>query len=160
MGEIPLVFEKYAGLKVKVQLVREGNAREYGKRISSSADVVELVSQELNAADREIFLSVLLNTKNVPIGVEEVSIGSLDHSIIHPRELFKSAVLASASSLILVHNHPSGDPDPSREDREITKRLVEAGEIIGIKVLDHVIIAGEEHLSMLDKGLLKPPASK
>jgi len=144
----------YAGLKIRVQLVREGTRQEYGKRISSSQDVVELVAPDLNKYDREVFLSLLLNTKNMPIGVEEVSIGCLNSSIIHPRELFKSAVLASASSLILIHNHPSGDPEASREDLELTKRLVKAGELMGIKILDHVIIAGERFLSLLDRGLM------
>ena len=144
----------YAGLKIRVQLVREGTRQEYGKRISSSQDVVELVAPDLNKYDREVFLSLLLNTKNLPIGVEEVSIGCLNSSIIHPRELFKSAVLASASSLILIHNHPSGDPEPSREDLELTKRLVKAGDLMGIKILDHVIIAGESFISLLDRGLM------
>ena len=144
----------YAGLKIRVQLVREGTRQEYGKRISSSQDVVELVAPDLNKYDREVFLSLLLNTKNMPIGVEEVSIGCLNSSIIHPRELFKSAVLASASSLILIHNHPSGDPEPSREDLELTKRLVKAGDLMGIKILDHVIIAGESFISLLDRGLM------
>ena len=144
----------YAGLKIRVQLVREGTRQEYGKRISSSQDVVELVAPDLNKYDREVFLSLLLNTKNMPIGVDEVSIGCLNSSIIHPRELFKSAVLASASSLILIHNHPSGDPEPSREDLELTKRLVKAGDLMGIKILDHVIIAGDGYLSLLDRGLM------
>ena len=149
-----MTIQPYAGLKVRIQLVREGTRQEYGKRISSSSDVVDLVGPELTSSDREVFLSVLLNTKNVPIGVEEVSIGSLDQSVIHPRELFKSAVLASASSLILAHNHPSGDPEPSQEDLKITQRLVNAGEILGIRILDHVIVAGASHLSLLEKGLL------
>ena len=149
-----MTIQPYAGLKVRIQLVREGTGQEYGKRISSSSDVVDLVGPELKSSDREVFLSVLLNTKNVPIGVEEVSIGSLNQSVVCPRELFKSAVLASASSLILAHNHPSGDPEPSQEDLKITQRLVTAGEILGIRILDHVIVAGVSHLSLLEKGLL------
>jgi DNA repair protein RadC len=159
MGKECLFSNKYEGLKVKVQLVREGPASEYGSRLSNSEDVAKLVGPELRRADREHFLSVLLNTKNVPIGVDEVSIGTLDHSIVCPRELFKSAILGSAAAIILVHNHPSGDPEPSAEDLELTKRMRRAGKLIGIRVLDHVIITGNEHLSFLDRGLMKDETS-
>lgn len=155
MGEVRLFSTKYKGLKVKTQLIREGPAEEHGSSLSNSEDVARFVESELKNADREHFLSILLNTKNVPIGVDEISIGSLNQSIIHPREVFKTAILASAAALVLVHNHPSGDPEPSREDIKITERLVEAGELLGIPLLDHVIIAGERHFSLCDKGLIK-----
>lgn len=159
MGKLRPFSVKYQGLKVTSQLIREGSVEGYGSRVSSSADVVRLVAADLKNADREHFLSILLNTKNVPIGVDEVGIGSLNHSVVHPREVFKTAILASAASLILVHNHPSGDPDPSSEDLALTKRLRKAGKLLGISVLDHVIIGGEGHLSMLDAGLLQDEAS-
>jgi DNA repair protein RadC len=85
--------------------------------------------------------------------VDEVSVGSLNQSIVHPRELFKTALLSSAAAIILVHNHPSGDPTPSREDIEITRRLKEAGEILGVKLLDHIIV-GSSYLSFTERGLL------
>ncbi|MCH7549138.1 MAG: hypothetical protein IH969_06340 [Candidatus Krumholzibacteriota bacterium] len=90
--------------------------------------------------DREHFYAILLNTKNVVLSVELVSIGSLNASIVHPREILKPAIANSADSIILVHNHPTGDPDPSREDIEFTKRFAKCGELIGIELLDHVII--------------------
>lgn len=144
--------EFYEGLKVRVQLVREGTALEYHKPITCAQEVVSLIGPRLEAADREVFLSIPLSTRNVPIGVEEVAIGSQNASIIHPREIFRSAILAGATSLILAHNHPSGSPDPSAEDRTITKRLKDAGELLGIKILDHVIIGHGSHFSFADQG--------
>ena len=147
--------EFYEGLKVRVQLIREGTALEYHKPIICSEDVVSLIGPRLEAADREVFLSILLTIRNVPIGVEEVAIGSQNASIIHPREIFRSAILSGrASSLILAHNHPSGSPDPSAEDRTITKRLKEAGELLGIKILDHLIIGHGSPFSFADQGEL------
>ena len=147
--------ELYEGLKVRVQLVREGSTLTYDKPIICSQDVVTLIGPRLEAADREMFLAILLTTRNIPIGVEEVAIGSQNASIIHPREIFRSAILAGrATSLILAHNHPSGSPDPSAEDRTITGRLKDAGELLGIKVLDHVIIGHGSHFSFADQGEL------
>ena len=95
----------------------------------------------------------LLDTRNRLIRMAEISVGSLDSSIVHPREVFKEAVAASAASVIFVHNHPSGDTEPSPDDLALTKRLVEAGEIMGIDVLDHVIIGGRDFLSLKREGL-------
>jgi len=142
----------YSGLKVRVQLVREGSAQKYHKPIACSVDVVEFVGDRLAGMDREYFLSILFNGKNVPIAVEEVSIGSQTASLVHPRELFKSALLASAAGMILAHNHPSGDPSPSREDLELTERIKDAGKLLGITVLDHVIIGHGAHYSFADQG--------
>ncbi len=103
---------------------------------------------------REYFIALLLDGKNRIILEEQVSEGSLNQSIVHPREVFSRAVKESAAAVILVHNHPSGDPSPSREDREITRRLKEAGEILGIKVLDHIIIGDGSYLSFVEQGLL------
>jgi DNA repair protein RadC len=102
---------------------------------------------------KEYFLAIHLDGKNRAVAIDQVSIGSLNQSIVHPREVFKSCLLSSAASIILVHNHPTGSTDPSREDIEITKRLKEAGELIGIKILDHIII-GESYLSFTGQGLL------
>ena len=101
------------------------------------------------AADREIFVALHLNARNQPVGHEVVSIGSL----VHPREIFKAAILSNSAGVILVHNHPSGDATPSREDIELTRRMVKAGEILGIEVLDHIIVAGDRFLSMKETGL-------
>lgn len=102
---------------------------------------------------KEYFFSIHLDGKNRINCVDEVSVGSLNQSIVHPRELFKTALLSSAAAIILVHNHPSGDPTPSREDIEITRRMKEAGEILGVKLLDHIII-GSSYLSFVERGLL------
>lgn len=102
---------------------------------------------------KEYFFSIHLDGKNRINCVDEVSVGSLNQSIVHPRELFKTALLSSAAAIILVHNHPSGDPTPSREDIDITRRMKEAGEILGVKLLDHIIV-GSSYLSFTERGLL------
>lgn len=103
---------------------------------------------------KEHFLILLLDGKNRIIREEQVSEGSLNQSIVHPREVFKPAVRESAAAVILVHNHPSGDPTPSREDREITRRLKEGGDLLGIRVLDHIIVGDGSYLSFVEQGLL------
>lgn len=103
---------------------------------------------------REYFLTLLLDGKNRIIREEQISEGSLNQSIVHPREVFNPAVKESAAAIILVHNHPSGDPAPSREDREITRRLKEAGDIMGIRVLDHIIIGDGAYFSFVEMGML------
>lgn len=138
---------------------------EIGKRISlrggelrpiihSPEDVSSLVMEEMRHYDREHFKTLLLNTKNHVINIETISIGNLNSSLVHPRELFKSAIKRSAAAVILVHNHPSGDPRPSREDINITKRLIEAGSILGIEVLDHIIIGNQTFCSLKEKDLI------
>ncbi len=133
---------------------RLGRVRNVGKPvISSPADVDGLLRGRIANQDRENFVAVLLNTKNEVIESPTISVGTLSSSLVHPREVFKPAIRASAASVVLSHNHPSGKVEPSREDKEVTKRLVEAAEIIGIEVLDHVII-GEEYFSMKEHGML------
>ncbi len=123
--------------------------------ISTPEDVVELCAVQLRGLDREHFWALALNTKNQLLKVLEVSIGSLNASIVHPRELFRDAVRVSAASVVVVHNHPSGDPTPSGADIQLTRRLVRAGDVLGIEVLDHVVIGdGGEYASMKDLGLM------
>ena len=126
-----------------------------GKRETAKTpeDVVALVRGRLKGKKKEYFLALLLDTRNQLIRVAEISVGSLDSSIVHPREVFKEAVAASAASVIFAHNHPSGDPEASEDDLNLTKRLAEAGEIMGIDVLDHVIIGEEKYLSLKREGL-------
>lgn len=121
--------------------------------ISSPADVDELLRGRIANQDRENFIAVLLNTKNEVIEAPTISIGTLQASLVHPREVFKPAIRASAASVILAHNHPSGKVEPSREDCEVTQRLVEASRIVGIEVLDHVIV-GNGYISMKEQGML------
>ncbi|MCK4352152.1 hypothetical protein KAW65_01965 [candidate division WOR-3 bacterium] len=103
---------------------------------------------------KEHFLAVLMDTRNQCIGIPKISIGSLNANIVHPREVFKEAISSSAASCIFVHNHPSGDPEPSEDDLEITKRLVEAGKILGIEVTDHIIVAKNRFFSFKEKKLI------
>jgi len=116
-------------------------------------DVVNLVRGMLRGKKKEYFLALLLDTRGQLIRLAEISVGSLDSSIVHPREVFKEAVSASAASVIFVHNHPSGDPEASEDDVGLTKRLVEAGEIMGIDVLDHIIIGDRRYTSLKREGL-------
>ena len=124
------------------------------REIRGPDDVVAVVGPKLRQEHRELFLVLLLNARHEVMAKETVSVGSLNASIVHPREVFRPAVLASAAAIVLVHNHPSGDPEPSEEDLTITKRLVEAGELLGIGVLDHVIVAGRGVVSLRSRQLL------
>lgn len=138
--------------------VRELTTRKYrGKPpapIRGPDDVLAVVGRQLRKEQREHFLVLLLNARHEVLRRETISIGSLNASIVHPREVFKPAVLESAASIILVHNHPSGDAEPSEEDLSITKRLVQAGELLGIQVLDHVVIAARGVVSFRARQLL------
>ena len=121
--------------------------------VKTPEDVASLVRGKLKGKKREHFLAILLDTRNQLIKMSEISIGSLDTSIVHPREVFKEAISASATSVIFVHNHPSGDPGASEDDIKLTKRLAEVGEIVGIDVLDHIIIGDKNYLSLKREGL-------
>lgn len=124
------------------------------ERFTAPAQVFEFFHHELRDNRKELFLTLLLDGKNRITRKVQVSEGSLNQSIVHPREVFAPAVRESAAAVIFIHNHPSGDPAPSREDREITRRLKEAGEILGIKVLDHIIIGDGSYYSFVESGLL------
>jgi DNA repair protein RadC len=123
--------------------------------VSSPEDVIRICGAHLRGRDREHFWALALNTKNQLLRTIEVSVGSLNASIVHPRELFKEAVRLSAASVVVVHNHPSGDPTPSGADIQLTRRLVRAGDVLGIELIDHVVIGdGGEHASLRDLGLM------
>ncbi|MBI5445709.1 MAG: JAB domain-containing protein [Deltaproteobacteria bacterium] len=123
----------------------------------TSETVAETARKVLADYDREAFVILLLDTKNRLIGINIVSVGTLTTSLVHPREVFKPAIAASASAVIGVHNHPSGDPQPSREDSDLTRRLWEAGKLLGIRFLDHVIIGDLGcHFSFCDAGEFPP----
>lgn len=120
-------------------------------RFSSPAIVFKWL-RGLADESRECFLALHLDTKNRLICLDVVSIGSLSASIVHPREVFKAALLSSAAAVVFVHNHPSGDPAPSREDRAMTHRLAAVGELLGVRVLDHIIIGTDGYTSLADLG--------
>lgn len=123
-------------------------------KIRSSVDISRLLMEDMRHLKKEVFKTILLNTKNQVIKQVNVSIGSLNASIVHPREVFIEAVKAGSSAVIFAHNHPSGDPEPSIEDIETTRKLVQAGDLIGIKVLDHIIIGDGIYISLKEKGLI------
>ena len=140
-------------------------AVELGHRLSvRSASKIEVVHGPEDAAhyamprfrfeQREHFAVMLLNTKNHILGISDVSIGSLSASVVHPREVFRAAIRFAAASMILFHNHPSGDSAPSREDMKVTERIKQAGKVFGIDLLDHVIIGNGEYTSIREEGLL------
>lgn len=123
--------------------------------INTARAAYELVREELSSSDREMLLSILLNTKLQLIGVETVSIGNLNMCLTSPAEIFKSAILANANSIILAHNHPSGDANPSEQDVEFTKRMIKAGMLMNIRVMDHIIVAAKGYVSLSDKSLIR-----
>lgn len=126
--------------------------RSNGTPVKAPEDVARFFMDEMKHYDKEYFKAALLNTKNQILKTVTVSIGSLNASIVHPREILKPAIAASAASIILVHNHPTGDPTPSREDIEFTRRFAKCGELIGIELLDHVIIGADRYQSLKEKG--------
>lgn len=139
-------------------------AAEMGRRLWPDGEGASLVrgpetvfelTRDIRGSNREHFVGFYLNTRNQVLRREVISIGSLNASIVHPREVFTPAVAVSAASLILAHNHPSGDPTPSEEDLAITRRLTEAGRLLGIDVLDHVIVARDSYASFKERRLLR-----
>lgn len=122
--------------------------------IRSPRDVADLMTEDLRYLQKEHFVCLFLNTKNQVLAKETMSIGSLNASIVHPREVFRAAIKRSSASIICIHNHPSGNPTPSSDDIEITRRLIEAGSIIGIDVLDHIIIGDKTYVSLKEQGYM------
>ncbi|UCD10251.1 MAG: DNA repair protein RadC [Dehalococcoidales bacterium] len=147
---------KAAQIKAAFELAnRLEKADESGKKpvVKTPEDVVSLIQNKLKGKKKEYFLVLCLDTRGKLIKTSEVSIGSLDSSIVHPREVFKEALTASAASVIFTHNHPSGEPEPSEDDIKLTKRLADAGDILGIDVLDHVIVVDNDFRSLKREGL-------
>lgn len=143
----------------KVMLVRDSSdsVRATGKKagIKSPDDMAEILRAYLDGVDREHFCIAMLDRKGNLLGLNTVSIGTLSSSVVHPREVFKPAIVIGAASIILCHNHPSGDTTPSREDIDVTRKLIEGGKILSIEVLDHVIIGEEtKYCSMKERGLM------
>lgn len=139
---------------VSLKLVKESSMLYKDRSVRSPEDGYKLLKQFLEDKDREHFIVVALDTKNQPVSINICHIGSLNASIVHPREVMKSAILSNAASIIVGHNHPSGKVEPSREDIDVTKRLVEAGKIIGIDVLDHIIVGDDTFTSLKEKGYI------
>ena len=156
LSQIKGLGKAKAGVLVAAfELARRGLHKGLGVRpvIRSPLDILPLLS-DIKDQQREHFLCLYLNARNQVIHREVVSIGSLSSSIVHPREVFQPAVSQAAASVVLAHNHPSGDASPSQDDIDLTRRLVQAGEIMGIDVLDHLIISADDFLSLKEKDLL------
>lgn len=143
-------------VKYRLELVKESSKIYEVDKISSPSDVRDYIEQvfKLSIQAEEVIVMLVLDTKNNVIGAFEVSRGSLNASILHPREVFKRALLLNGASIILAHNHPSGDVTPSREDVDTTKRLVECGDVLGINVLDHLIIGDNGRYRSFKEDLL------
>ena len=139
---------------VRIQMVREGTFPYSPNAVSQSSDAAKIIQTYLAGADREYFVLLLLDGKHRVNALNVVTIGSLTAALVHPREVFKPAILANAASVIVGHNHPSGDPEPSREDLALTERLVKAGELMGIRVLDHLIVGEDRFVSLADRGII------
>jgi DNA repair protein RadC len=147
---------KSAELKACMEIARRLRQKKWeaGDALRSSEDVFRHFSERLMNEKREIFYVVLLNNKNRKIREVKISEGSLTASLVHPREVYNPVIRESAAAVIFVHNHPSGDPAPSPEDMEITRRLKEVGEVMGIRVLDHVVVGHDRYFSFSDRGVL------
>lgn len=139
----------------EIKVVRE-RREGYGSlaQVRDAKAVYEAFRAHFDPVDREQFLALILDGRNRLLGFNLVAIGTLTSALVHPREVFKAAILANAAAIILVHNHPSGDPEPSAEDRALTSRLKEAGEILGIRILDHIVIGDGRFCSLSEEGLL------
>jgi DNA repair protein RadC len=140
---------------VSIKMVREGSILYNIRKISTPTEAANLARQFIGDSDREQLLACCLDIKNQPTSINVVSIGSINSSIVHPREVFKVAILSNAASILLFHNHPSGDVTPSTEDINVTNRLKEAGKLMGIDLLDHIIIGSDNsYCSLKEKAIL------
>jgi DNA repair protein RadC len=136
----------------RVSLVRESSQSTPSPSINKPAEAYEIIKSFLADADREYFVVVMLDTKSRIIGINTVAIGILNSCPVHPREVFKPAIISNSARIVLGHNHPSGDPSPSSDDLMLTKRLKEAGEVLGIEVADHIIIGDGNYRSLREYG--------
>ena len=151
----------YSIPRCRVGLVRESLAKlRTSNRLPDSSAVFKLLGKHFLDCAREEFLVLCLDAKNDPIGWHVVSTGTLTHALVHPREVFQAAILMNAAAVVIAHNHPSGDPTPSQEDRMLTTRLVSAGHLLGIRVLDHVVVGDGRYVSFADQGWIEPSAAQ
>ncbi len=139
---------------VSIKMVKESSFLYQTRTISSPYDAYEMIREQLEGLDREQFIVACLNTKNEPTNISVVAVGTLNKAIVHPREVFKTAILSNAANVIAFHNHPSGNAEPSQQDIQLTNRLYEVGELLGIKLLDHLIIGDGTFTSLKEKGYL------
>jgi DNA repair protein RadC len=139
---------------VSIKMVKESSILYDIRKIQAPKDALELGKRFLEESDREQLLVCCLDAKSQPTAINVVSVGNLNNSLVHPREVFKPAILSNSASIILFHNHPTGDPTPSKEDTNITERLKECGAILGIKLIDHIIIGDNSYYSLKENGII------
>jgi len=139
---------------ISLKVVKEKVVNIESLTVNSPKKVVSFLQNEIGDRDREYLVALFLSTKNTIQAIQNISIGSLSASISHPREVFKYAVLKNSAFIILAHNHPSGNPNPSNDDIAVTERMVEAGQILGIKVIDHIIVSEDNYYSFKEDGLI------
>jgi DNA repair protein RadC len=142
----------YSAPVISMRIVRDSSTPA-PRQIKSPADIAAILHERYAVADREIMVCVLLDTKNKILAIDPIAVGGLDYAMISMREVFKSAIMIGAASIILAHNHPSGDPTPSPEDVALTRRAVEAGALLEITILDHLILGDNRFTSLKEKGL-------
>jgi len=151
IGEVKAA-QVHAVLELSRRIAKQKHSKDI--KITSANSIANLYMEDLRHLKKECFKVVYLDTKNTIISDENISVGSLNASIVHPREVFKNAIKQSANSIIVIHNHPSGDPNPSREDINVTKRIEKAGELLGIALLDHIIIGDQRYISFKEEKLI------
>ena len=139
---------------VSIKMVREGSTKYENRKIETPFDAYVLLKNFLEDSDREKLLVVCLDTKNQPINICTVSVGTLNSSLVHPREVFKTAILSNSNQIMLAHNHPSGISAPSNEDKAMTIIIKDAGVILGIELIDHIIIGSNEYFSFKENKLM------
>ena len=139
---------------VSIKMVREGSTKYENRKIETPFDAYVLLKNFLEDSDREKLLVVCLDTKNQPINICTVSVGTLNSSLVHPREVFKTAILSNSNQIMLAHNHPTGISAPSNEDKAMTSRIKDAGVILGIELIDHIIIGSNEYFSFKENKLM------
>lgn len=147
---------KIAQIKAALELGRRlyHEARREKVAITTPEDIADRVMADMRYLDREHLRVACLDTKNQLIKIEPISVGTLNSSLAHPRECFKPALQSGAAAVVFVHNHPSGDPTPSREDIELTRQLMRAGVVLGVEVIDHIVIGDSAHVSLKERGLI------
>lgn len=139
----------------RISMVKEGEIESpLGSTLRTPDESARVLMKYFEGLDREVFVVVLCNIRHKIVGINVVSVGCLSSSLVHPREVFKPAILGSAAAVILAHNHPSGDPEPSAEDLSLTRRLCAAGELLGIKVVDHLVIGDGRYVSLKLRGVM------
>jgi DNA repair protein RadC len=151
--------EKSPKLQKVVEIVRikqsiKSVSKYFEYTVRSPEDAAKVLMQEIGEEDREVFMVLVLNTKNMITAIHRCHVGSINASIAHPREIYKAAILNNGASIVIGHNHPSNNCQPSNEDLQVTKRLVEAGKLLGIEVLDHIIVGENSFISLKEKGYL------